>query len=204
MRNHQQGWLAPFVGPRCRIHRQDAATSAVPRGTLHLAPCSSCWGKLQEELLWENQLLPPPALLLFPPELCCPVPAAGSSQLSVGILQAPGMGGQAGARRSWQCSRYWRPRLCSGPAPAASPPPPDPSKMQPVPPALSRLLLGLMGGSAGDTPNARTSVRLAVLGALLCSESWQDFSSPGRIPPLLPGRREKWDGVGLICRGATR
>lgn len=171
VRNHQQGWLAPFVGPRCRIHRQDAATSAVPRGVLHLptmhlaaaarASCrKSCCGKISFfHLLLSSFSLrscAAPFLLLG---AASSVWASRRHRAWVARL-VPGAPGSAAGTGNPDCS---------GPAPAASPPPPDPSKMQPAPPALSQLLLGLVGGSAGDTPNARTSVRLAVLGALLCS-----------------------------------
>jgi len=64
--------------------------------TMHLAV--GVGASLQEELLHGNQLLPPPALLLCPPELRCPLHCLllGASQLGVGGSQALGVRGQAG------------------------------------------------------------------------------------------------------------
>lgn len=104
----QQGWPAPFLGPRCNCSRatkagcgkehpaQGHALHPLHLSTTHLAV--GVGASLQEELLCGNQLLPPPALLLCPLELrrllCCLL--LGASQLGVGSLQVLCVHGQAG------------------------------------------------------------------------------------------------------------
>lgn len=94
---------------------------------------------------------------------------------------------------SWQCSRYWRPRLCSGPALTASP---DSSQLQPAPPTLCQLLLGLTGDEHkrhlpfGEAGCAWCPALLQVLAGFFLS--WQDSS-----PPVRQEREMGWDWTHL-------
>lgn len=101
--------------------------------------------------------------------------------------------GKSASSTSWQFSRYWRPRLCSGPALAASP---DPSQMQPALPALCQLLLGLTGDEHkrhvpfGEAGCAWCPALLQVLAGFFLS--WQDSS-----PPVRQEREMGWDWTHL-------